>query len=173
MLQSGKFVSARPCISSGVSCLVLDRLEVDSSFRAARRIVRFATLLGPPCLRDRAPQRGIKWDYVRFWAVRLLCINSFKHSCSPSLVVTGHSNITWVCRASQVNSGRVKCVKVLRRGLRQATGLVVRSSWFMLQCLDVWLSVTLSSKVLWVLFNVCELSISGSLINILLWIFNT
>lgn len=78
VLQSRKFVSARPCISSEVSCLALSQLEVLAAARGfklssgslnwlSRLRHAFTTLLSPTCAwpyvrHGGVPQWGIRWE---------------------------------------------------------------------------------------------------------------
>lgn len=92
-------------------------------------------------------------------------------------------NLLFLCGViSQARSGQVKCRRVLRRGLRQATDQVVRSSRFMQQCSGcvtpcmhgvMQCNVKYSSKSpAWDLSSVYGCSNSGLLVNILLYIFS-
>lgn len=79
VLQSIKFVNARPC-SGGRGFKISSDWRISRSDWVLQSCMRhMAQCRQAWC--DRAPLWGIRWENVRYWALQLLCINNFKHSC--------------------------------------------------------------------------------------------
>lgn len=96
VLQSREFVSARPCISSrrvpsgSLSAgFALSSGSLNSQLDCVMHLPHCSACIACTCQPtmcwDRDLQWGIRWENVRFWAVQILCINNFKHSCSRPL----------------------------------------------------------------------------------------
>lgn len=113
VLQSRKFVSARPCISSGASCLTLSKWiqAIEQARWTASQTVPCICHIAQCCLH--LPANRVVWQssamrhqVIKFWAVQLLCY--FKHSClCPFTWQVITSCRLCVCRISHLNSGWV------------------------------------------------------------------
>lgn len=155
VLQSRQFVNARPC-SGGRGFKLLSGSLISQSDRGPQ-VCMLHVAQCSLARHDEAPQRGIRWENVRYWAVQLLCINNFKHSCfcPESWQVITSCRLYGCAEYHRLTVGRVGKVyiyiKVLRLELRQATefdGQVrvnlaqLHCLWILDSCMHLWCNAT-------------------------------